>query len=243
MSTNYVSLAQIAFQHYVDERSRATGPIETPKANDLLETVLDDMDVAIERSASAVARSEGMAIRSGIVDLLNPATEPLELESRIVDIQSRMERLHQRNSDVGLQARDDIEAFSTKSDLLLLGSVFTSIMLAGLVLLLIHRMISSLNARSSDRLFTALEGMPQGLTMFDEQQRLIVCNARYAAMYGLRAELTEPGTSLRTILEHRSATEQLWPTSTALLKKRWRLHQSRTRSARSINCRTAASSN
>jgi diguanylate cyclase (GGDEF)-like protein len=203
ISTNYVSLAQIAFQHYVDERSRATGPIETPKANDLLETVLDDMDVAIERSASPVARSEGMAIRSGIVDLLNPATEPLELESRIVDVQSRMERLHQRNSDVGLQARDDIEAFSYKSDLLLLCSVLTSIMLAGLVLFVIHRMINSLNQRSSDRLFTALEGMPQGLTMFDEQQRLIVCNARYAAMYGLRAELTEPGTSLRTILEHR----------------------------------------
>ena len=28
--------------------------------------------------------------------------------------------------------------------------------------------------------------------MFDEQQRLIVCNARYAEMYGLSAELTCP---------------------------------------------------
>jgi diguanylate cyclase (GGDEF)-like protein len=165
--------------------------------------VLDDIDVAIERSASPVARTETMAIKSGIADLLNPATAPLELESRIVDIQSRMERLHQRNSDVGLQARDDIEAFSTRSDLLLLGSILTSIMLAALVLLLIHRMISSMNARSSDRLFTALEGMPQGLSMFDDQHRLIVCNAKYAAMYKLSPELTEPGTSLRTILEAR----------------------------------------
>jgi diguanylate cyclase (GGDEF)-like protein len=203
ISTNYISLAQIAFQHYIDERSRVAGPTQTPSADELLEAVLDDMDVAIERSASPVARAEAMAIKSGIFDLLNPATEPLELESRIVDVQSRMERLHQRNSDVGLQARDDIEAFSTKSDLLLLGSILTSIMLAGLVLLLIHRMISSLNARSSDRLLAALEGMPQGLSMFDDQKRLIVCNEKYAAMYKLGPELAEPGTSLRTILEAR----------------------------------------
>jgi diguanylate cyclase (GGDEF)-like protein len=204
ISTNYVSLAQIAFQHYIDERSRATGPTQNSKVDELLETVLDDMDVAIERSASPVARTEATEIRADIVDLLNPATAAPGLEERIADLQKKMERLHQRNSDVGLQARDDIEAFSTKSDLLLLGSILTSIMLAGLVLLLIHRMISSLNARSSDRLFTALEGMPQGLSMFDDQQRLIVCNAKYAAMYGLSAELTEPRTPLRTILEART---------------------------------------
>jgi len=203
ISTNYVSLAQIAFQHYVDERSRATGPTQTSKANELLEAVLDDMDVAIERSSSPHARTEGAEIRAGIADLPNLATDAPEVEDRIADIQNKMERLHQRNSDVGLQARDDIEAFSYKSDLLLLCSVLTSVMLAGLVLLVIHRMISSLSHRSSDRLFTALEGMPQGLSMFDNQQRLIICNAKYAAMYGLSAKLTEPGTSLRTILEHR----------------------------------------
>jgi diguanylate cyclase (GGDEF)-like protein len=203
ISTNYVSLAQIAFQHYVDERSRATGPVQTSDANKILEAVLDDMDVAIERSSSPHARAEGAEIRAGIADLSRLATHVPELDERIAEIQKRMERLHQRNSDVGLQARDDIEAFSSRSDLLLLGSVFTSIMLAGLVLLVIHRMIRSMNQRSSDRLFTALEGMPQGLTMFDAEQHLIVCNANYAAMYRLSAEQTKPGTSLRTILGHR----------------------------------------
>jgi diguanylate cyclase (GGDEF)-like protein len=203
ISTNYVSLAQIVFQHYVDERSGAIGSNQTSKANELLEVVLDDMDVAIERSSSPHARTEGMEIRTDIADLPNLAADAPELEDRIADIQKKMERLRQRNSDVGLQARDDIEAFSYRSDLLLLGSIFTSIMLAGLVLFVIHRMISSMNLRSSDRLFTALEGMPQGLSMFDAEHRLIVCNAKYAAMYELKSELTEPGTSLRTILEHR----------------------------------------
>ena len=57
ISTNYVSLAQIAFQHYIDDRSRATGPAQTSKANELLENVLDDMDVAIERSSSPRTRA------------------------------------------------------------------------------------------------------------------------------------------------------------------------------------------
>jgi len=42
--------------------------------------------------------------------------------------------------------------------------------------------------------------------MFDGELRLIVCNANYAAMYGLPTEHTQPGTSLRTILEHRVET-------------------------------------
>jgi PAS domain-containing protein len=103
-------------------------------------------------------------------------------------------------------ARDQVEEFSFKSDLLLLGSIVTSIMLAGLALILLHRMINSMKERSSAQLSAALEGMPQGLGMFDGEQRLIVCNANYAAMYGLRPELTEPGTSLRAILQHRVET-------------------------------------
>jgi diguanylate cyclase (GGDEF)-like protein len=203
ISTNYVSLAQIGFQHYVDERSRASGAAQTSKANELLESVLDDMDVAVERSSSPVAHARGLAIRADIADLLALAPDAPELEQRITDIQKRLEWLHERSSDVGLQARDDIEAFSYKADLLLLASILTSIMLAGLVLFMIHRMIKSLNARSSDRLYAALEGMPQGLSMFDDKQRLIVSNAKYAAMYGLPEQLTEPGTPVRAILEHR----------------------------------------
>ena len=148
ISTNYVSFAQIAFQHYVDERSRAVGQVQASRADEVLETVLDDMDVAIERSSSPRARAEGQQIRADISDLHNLAPDAPDLEGRIADVQKKLERLHQKNSDVGLQARDDIEAFSYRSDLLLLGSILTSIMLAGLVLFVIHRMIRSLNQRS-----------------------------------------------------------------------------------------------
>jgi diguanylate cyclase (GGDEF)-like protein len=205
ISTNYVNLAQVAFQHYVDSRVRAAAPEESSKADEMLEGVLDNMDVAIERSSSAAARREGLDIRAGIAALRGLAVYAPDLESRIADIQTRMERLRQRNSDVGLQARDNIEEFSLESDLLLLCSIVISVALASLVLFMIHRMIGSLKRRSSEHLYAALHGMPEGLVMLDEQQRLMVCNAQYAAMYGLPAELVQAGTPLRSILEYRAA--------------------------------------
>jgi diguanylate cyclase (GGDEF)-like protein len=50
-----------------------------------------------------------------------------------------------------------------------------------------------------------LENMAHGLCMFDGQQRLIVCNERYAKMYGLSPGEMRPGTKLRSILEARVA--------------------------------------
>ena len=206
IATNYVHLAQMSFQRYVDDRIRAAGPIETSKANELLEKVLDEMDVAIERSSSPRSRALGLEIRANIAALPDLGANAPEVADRLTDIAQKMEQLGARNAAVGLMARDDIEEFSFKSDLLLLGSIVTSVMLAGLALLLLNRMINSMKQRSSAQLSAALEGMPQGLSMFDGEQQLIVCNANYAAMYRLPPEHTEPGTPLRAILEHRVAT-------------------------------------
>ena len=45
--------------------------------------------------------------------------------------------------------------------------------------------------------------MVQGLAMFDAEQRLVVCNRRYAEIYGLSPEHVKPGTTLQEIIEHR----------------------------------------
>ena len=45
--------------------------------------------------------------------------------------------------------------------------------------------------------------MSQGLCLFDGEQRLVVCNERYAQIYGLPDELTQPGTTFQAILHHR----------------------------------------
>jgi predicted signal transduction protein with EAL and GGDEF domain len=62
-----------------------------------------------------------------------------------------------------------------------------------------HRALS----RKSELFDITLRNMSGGLCMFDDMQRLVMCNERYAAMYGLTLEQMKPGTTLRAILEAR----------------------------------------
>ena len=55
--------------------------------------------------------------------------------------------------------------------------------------------------RQKEQLDVALNNMSQGLAMFDAEQRLVVCNKLYAEMYGLSADLVEPGMPLQRIAD------------------------------------------
>jgi methyl-accepting chemotaxis protein len=55
----------------------------------------------------------------------------------------------------------------------------------------------------------ALNNMPQGVVMFDESGRLVVCNESYLRMYGLSADVVKPGANLVDIIGHRSTTGSL----------------------------------
>src|SRR3984893_4538861 len=57
--------------------------------------------------------------------------------------------------------------------------------------------------KQSTHLHTALNNMSEGLCMFDESARLILCNERYIEMYGLWTEIAKPGCSLRELLDER----------------------------------------
>ncbi len=53
------------------------------------------------------------------------------------------------------------------------------------------------------RFDAAINNMPLSLSMFDNEQRLVICNRNYQDIYGLTPELVRPGTSLRDIIDHR----------------------------------------
>ena len=53
------------------------------------------------------------------------------------------------------------------------------------------------------QLDAAINNMPLGLSMFDAQGRLLVCNRHFAEMYDLPSELTQPGTVHCALWEHR----------------------------------------
>jgi diguanylate cyclase (GGDEF)-like protein len=59
------------------------------------------------------------------------------------------------------------------------------------------------------QLDVALNNMTHGLCMFDGQQKLIICNERYASMYALPEDLTKPGTPLAKILQYRNVIGNL----------------------------------
>ncbi len=48
-----------------------------------------------------------------------------------------------------------------------------------------------------------LANMSQGICMFDVDQRVVLSNDRYAALYGLAPEIVKPGTHLRDIIQKR----------------------------------------
>ena len=62
------------------------------------------------------------------------------------------------------------------------------------------------NARLADQhelLDAALENMLQGLVMFDAERKLVICNMRFADLYGLAPDQVVPGTTAQEILQHR----------------------------------------
>jgi diguanylate cyclase (GGDEF)-like protein len=60
-------------------------------------------------------------------------------------------------------------------------------------------------SRTNMLLETAMANMPYGLCMVGADGKIILSNALYGEMYGLRTEQTKPGTTLRAILDARVA--------------------------------------
>ena len=54
------------------------------------------------------------------------------------------------------------------------------------------------------QLDAAINNMPLGLSMFDAQERLLMCNRRFTEMYDVPAELTRPGTALCALRDYRT---------------------------------------
>ncbi|MEK9282728.1 EAL domain-containing protein [Bradyrhizobium sp. ISRA442] len=75
-----------------------------------------------------------------------------------------------------------------------------------LTLYLVFRQMTRRLSLEKQRLDTAMNTMTQGLLMFDQDERLIVCNRRYLEMYGLSADVVKPGISFRDVIQHRHDT-------------------------------------
>jgi diguanylate cyclase (GGDEF)-like protein/PAS domain S-box-containing protein len=92
-----------------------------------------------------------------------------------------------------------------------------------------HRMLQQEDTLKTQnaKLDAALANMFQGLAMFDAEQRVVIANTRFAEMYGLSPEQVKPGTTLRSIIEHRIASGQYVGTTVDEVLDRMRVRVAR----------------
>ncbi|MGB9118806.1 bifunctional diguanylate cyclase/phosphodiesterase [Bradyrhizobium sp.] len=99
---------------------------------------------------------------------------------------------------------------------LMIGVATLSVVLIGSILfLIVQRLLRQ--RRASERrislekesLDTAINAMSQGLVLFDSENRLVVCNQSYTAMYGLSPDVVKRGLSLGELLQHHKDTGSL----------------------------------
>ena len=99
---------------------------------------------------------------------------------------------------------------------LMIGVATLSVVLIGSILfLIVQRLLRQ--RRDSERrislekesLDTAINAMSQGLVLFDSENRLVVCNQGYIAMYGLSPDIVKRGLSLGKLLQHHKDTGSL----------------------------------
>jgi methyl-accepting chemotaxis protein/PAS domain-containing protein len=79
----------------------------------------------------------------------------------------------------------------------------TSFAVAVLAMAILGAWIDARSQLRLARLSAALNNMSQGLCMFDQHARLIVCNEGYLRIYKMSADAVKPGATLLQILEHR----------------------------------------
>ncbi|MGE0063174.1 MAG: PAS-domain containing protein, partial [Xanthobacteraceae bacterium] len=60
-------------------------------------------------------------------------------------------------------------------------------------------------SRQNERIRGAVDSMTQGISMYDDQERVVFCNARYYEMYDMTRDEALPGTTLTQVLARRVA--------------------------------------
>jgi diguanylate cyclase (GGDEF)-like protein len=113
---------------------------------------------------------------------------------RLRDVTEAMHRLANNDTSVVIKAKDDADEIGEMARAV---EVFK----LNAVNLLQHKSkVEQLNFWFQ----VALDNMTRGLSLFDAEQKLVVCNNTYQKMYELPDELVKPGTKFEQILQRRA---------------------------------------
>lgn len=82
-------------------------------------------------------------------------------------------------------------------------SAFFAVLTTALAMLLIGIVLTRQIQQNNMRMRVAINNMSQGLCMFDDNERLVVCNQRYKDLYELPDFVVKPGSTLAGLLKFR----------------------------------------
>jgi diguanylate cyclase (GGDEF)-like protein len=135
-----------------------------------------------------------------------PSLVTKEIVKPILDLTRSIRQIAGGKLDVpvpGLDRRDEIAVLAEAAKLCQRNIAANAELAAEL------RKEANIAWRKSIELQATISNMPQGICVFDADQRLVVCNGRYIQMYGLSTELVVPGCPVRSILEQQNALGNL----------------------------------
>jgi len=110
---------------------------------------------------------------------------------------------------VGESAEHAFEQYRTRKTAYIAAAAALSVLLCFVIAFTTRRYFLLEQYKSSVeqtnvRFKATLENMSFGVSMFDGQERLIICNPQYGKIYGLPPELLKTGTPFQAILTHRN---------------------------------------
>jgi diguanylate cyclase (GGDEF)-like protein len=127
-----------------------------------------------------------------------------------IDAQERVASAHALKSfPIAIVASTTVAAaladWREQTRFLILVAAFSVLVITAMLILFVRKLLQQ-HRMEKHRLDTAINNMTQGLLLYDSSQRLVVCNQRYIAMYGLSPDVVKPGLAFRDLVTHRKAT-------------------------------------
>jgi diguanylate cyclase (GGDEF)-like protein/PAS domain S-box-containing protein len=164
-----------------------------------------DVDSRFAEVNMAVARHNGLAYPRqmvGMTDFDLPLNAP-ERARQLFEVEQRIMRTGEPLLDFeeSITGEDGIERWFSTSKVPLFDADGRTVGLAGVTRDVTEQRRTEAELVDSKNLLTyAVEGMSDGLAMFDRTGRLVYCNDRYSSMFPLTAPYRVPGAHIRDIL-------------------------------------------
>jgi diguanylate cyclase (GGDEF)-like protein len=140
-------------------------------------------------------------------------TSPVDGQERLISVR-KLSRF-----PISVVATTTVESvladWRNQTKFMIASAILSALVIAGILFLIVkqlsrqHRTSQKQLTLEKLRLDTAVNNMTQGLTLFDEASRLVVCNQRYIEMYGLSPDIVKPGCEFRDLMAHRLESKSL----------------------------------